>query len=180
MELLGINNIIADSLIISVLLLGCGWVMHFIVWRVKIPEAYPLWIPGIFLTTFFCYAFLYFYLSPLAFSQKCLWLSFVVIPYGLMAVAYFMAYAGIIEYSPSVEILLEIRSHMPQGVDINNIKVKTLPEDMLIDLRLKHLVDSGMVHKFKSTYQITPKGIRFKKILIWYRKILFVNFAGQG
>ena len=107
-------------------------------------------------------------------------IALVVVPYGLMAMTYFMAYTGIIEYSPSAEILFEVERHMPDGVERANLRVRTLPEEMLTGLRIKHLLDSGLIVEKNRVYRATAKGRRFGALLAWYRRCLWIVKSGEG
>ena len=171
---------ILNSLLTAISLLIIGWLIHFLIWRIKRPKAYPYWIPAIFIVTFLGYLTYLFINQGLHSLNGFYWVMLVLLPYGLMSITYFMAYAGVIEYSPSVEILLEIKKHMPEGIEKSKLVVTALPEDMLTNLRVKHLLESGMVERVGDQYQITTRGNKFKKILMNYRKLLGLHFPGEG
>lgn len=171
---------ILQSLVTAIILLGIGWLVHFLVWRIKRPEAYPYWIPAIFIATFIGYIIYLVINQSIDSLNDVYWVLLVLLPYGLMSVTYFMAYAGVIEYSPSVEILLEIKKHMPEGIKRSELVVTTLPEDMLTNLRVAHLLESGMVEKVGEQYQMTNRGNAFKKLLVTYRRLLNLHFPGEG
>lgn len=170
---------LAFALLTAFLLLCVAWFCHFIIWRVHIPVAYPYWIVSIFAMVFIAYSCYNLYQID-QLNNVILWLLAVAIPYAMAGGAYLMVYAGINEYSPSVEILLEIKKYMPQGVLIREFSVKTLPETMLTGLRLQHLLDGKMIAKINNQYVITPKGNRYASIVYWYRKCLWIDFPGKG
>jgi hypothetical protein len=171
---------LANALLTALILLAIAWFIHFLIWKIYIPVAYPYWIIAIFFVTFLIYCFYYLHNANSPFYIQLLWLVACLIPYGLIGSAYLMVYAGIIEYSPSVEILLEVKSHMPSGVPIEQLKVKTLPETMLTGLRIQHLLDGNMIIKNGDLYSTTPKGSGYARFIAFYRKMLFVRFPGEG
>ena len=173
-------SIILKALLTAISLLGLGWLIHFLIWRIKRPEAYPYWIPAIFIATFLGYLSYLYFNGRLNSLNDYYWILLVLLPYGLMAITYFMAYAGVIEYSPSVEILLEIKKHMPGGIKKSELVVTTLPEDMLTNLRVAHLLESKMIERLGDQYQITNRGNKFKRLLMTYRKLLGLHFPGEG
>lgn len=174
-------SLICFSLLTAIGLLAIAWLIHFGIWRIRVPTAYPYWIPAIFLSVFVIYcAVVISAADHSSMSSVVFRIALVVVPYGLMAMTYFMAYAGIIEYSPSVEILLEIESHMPDGVERTKLKVRTLPEEMLTGLRIKHLLDSGLIVEKNGMYEVTVKGCRFGTILARYRRCLWIFNQGEG
>ena len=75
---------------------------------------------------------------------------------------------------------MEIKKHMPGGIKKSELVVTTLPEDMLTNLRVAHLLESGMIDRVGDQYQITNRGNRFKKLLMTYRKLLGLHFPGEG
>ena len=171
---------LGNALFTAIILLFVAWFFHFFIWRIRIPVAYPYWIVTIFMSTYVAYG-AYFLLShdgPLI--SGLAWLFIVLIPYSLIGGAYLMVYAGINEYSMSVEILLEIKKYMPKGVSLKEFEVKTLPESKLTGLRLQHLLDGGMISKVNDQYAITLKGEHYANLAYWYRKFLWINFPGGG
>jgi len=171
---------LGNALFTTLFLLMLAWFIHFLIWKVHIPVAYPYWIIAIFFCTFISYCIYFFWTASGSLSEQLFWLASCLVPYGLIGSAYLMIYAGIIEYSPSVEILLEVKNHMPLGVPIEQLEVKTLPEKMLTGLRIEHLLDGRMIIKNGDFYITTPKGARYARFIAWYRNMLFVRFPGEG
>lgn len=171
---------LGNALFTTILLLALAWFIHFLIWKVYIPVAYPYWIIAIFFCTFMGYCLFYLWTSSAPFSTQLFWLVACLVPYGLIGSAYLMIYAGIIEYSPSVEILLEVKNHMPLGVPVEQLEIKTLPESKLTGLRIKHLLDGQMIIKQNGLYTTTAKGERYVRFIAWYRNMLFVRFPGEG
>lgn len=174
-------SLVSSALLTAIGLLAIAWLIHFGIWKIRVPTAYPYWIPGIFLFVFVVYCALVLGAADYSRTSNVAFLiALVVVPYGLMAMTYFMAYAGIIEYSPSMEILLEIESHMPDGIERAHLKVRTLPEEMLTGLRIKHLLDAGLIVETNEMYQATAKGRRFGTLLARYRSFFWICSPGEG
>ena len=171
---------LGNALLTAFILLVTAWFIHFLIWKIRIPVAYPYWIIAIFFLTFLAYGIFYVFTSSAPVFIQFLWLLACLTPYGLIGCAYLMIYAGIIEYSPSVEILLEIKKHMPAGINTSELVVKTLPEEMLTDLRIQHLLDANMISYQNGMLSTTAKGQRYAKFIAGYRALLFIRYPGEG
>ena len=171
---------LGNALLTAFILLVTAWFIHFLIWKIRIPVAYPYWIITIFFLTYLAYGIFYVFTSSEPVFIQFLWLLACLTPYGLIGCAYLMIYAGIIEYSPSVEILLEIKKYMPGGINTNELVIKTLPEEMLTDLRIEHLLDANMISYQNDMLITTPKGHKYAQFVARYRQILFIRFPGEG
>ena len=171
---------LGKALLTAFILLVTAWFIHFLIWKIRIPVAYPYWIIAIFFLTYLAYGIFYVFTSSEPVFIQFLWLLACLTPYGLIGCAYLMIYAGIIEYSPSVEILLEIKKYMPGGINTNELVIKTLPEEMLTDLRIEHLLDANMISYQNDMLITTPKGHKYAQFVARYRQILFIRFPGEG
>ena len=93
---------------------------------------------------------------------------------------YTCGYAGITEYSPSAEVLLAVREHMPEGVPAESLRVKSFTEYSLTGKRIDHLVGSGMATIEGGQVRLTKLGRMAVGVSRCYRVFLGVDPIGRG
>ena len=110
------------ALILVVVWLGLSFLVHVVAWRLLHPTRYLVWLPMIFLIV-----------PTIAYWIATDWLTsngFVVpmgeflaaiLLYGVIATCYTGGYAGVVEYSPSAEIL-RVVSEAPAGIRIEDMQ----------------------------------------------------------
>lgn len=169
------------ALLFALTLFLVSWFVHLIIWRIHRPVSYPIWLPIIFsfvpiifislLVLFLWYNTSFSYLMPILLSLPL---------YIVLSACYMGGYAGIIEYSPSAEILKAINELMPTGMPVDNLDAETLTEEALTGKRFRHLVDSGCASQEGDKLRLTAKGARFVVFCLFYRKLLFLSGEPRG
>jgi hypothetical protein len=159
-----------------------GWILHLIIWRIKRPQAYPVFLPIIFLaglaTALVSFAQVF---GGLPLNEDLVATATACLEHALLTGGYLMGYAGIIEYSPSAEILYEISRHGPAGVVEGELHVTTLSDELLIDKRLGHLMATGFVRlDGVGNYSLSPAATRIVQFFIGYRRLMSEPPFGQG
>ncbi|MDD5692764.1 MAG: hypothetical protein PHP10_06290 [Candidatus Omnitrophica bacterium] len=91
-----------------------------------------------------------------------------------LSICYLITYSAIEADSPSLVIVLEVARRGKEGLAAGQLK-ESLGNDLLIEPRLKDLVESGLVDLKGPTYKINAKGRLFLVPFILYR-----NFLGLG
>lgn len=177
----GADIILGSALTTAVGLFFIAWCVHLIVWRVRRPVAYPLWLPVIFaITPVFC-VLLFWSAVPVDMRQQALLCLVFALPvYAVLSACYMGGYAGIIEYSPSAEILKAVRGRMPKGIAADRLEVPTLSEEALTGKRIRHLLDSKCAVRKADEITLTAKGVRYVKLSLFYRQLLFLRGEPQG
>lgn len=156
-----------------------SWVVHWLVWNIKRPEAYPIVLPLIFLLCPFGLVGLM-VLTGLDnfFDITLIFILAVIIPYLGLCLGYVMGYAGIIEYSPSAEILTEVQNF--PGLKRKDLQVESLSEYLITGKRIEHLLAAGLIRRQGDTLSITQKGIVLNKFLISIRRLMGAEDFGHG
>jgi len=159
------------------------WLIHVAIWRIRRPAAYPLWLPLIF------YALpLLVVLVVISAGGQPLLLSRVdgfsiaaaALLHVVISLSYMCGYAGVIEYSPSAEILRAVRTHMPQGVPLEALRVDSLTDEFLVGKRIRHLRSSRLVRSDATGFRLTGAGEAVVTACRWYRAVLGVTGHGRG
>jgi len=174
------NGTVSFGLLLGLVSFVLGWILHFIIWRIKRPEAYPIWVPLILFlglavaTTVYLTNF-----GSATFTENVEVLASALLLHAVLTVGYMMGYAGIIEYSPSAEVLYAVASY-PDGVSESELNVPTVTDEFLVGKRLSHLVSAGMVREHNDRFSIEPVGRFIVKFTIVYRRMLFEQPFGEG
>ena len=174
------NCTISSGLLLGVGSFVFGWILHFIIWRINRPEAYPIWLPLILFSAYGLVAAVY--LTNFAggtSSENVEVLVGALLLQAVLTVGYMMGYAGIIEYSPSAEVLYAVASNA-DGVNESDLNVTSLTDEFLVGKRLQHLVSTGFVREDKDRFSIEPIGRFIVKFTIVYRRMLFEPPFGEG
>lgn len=171
---------------VTALFLGLGiftscWLLHVIVWHVRRPDAYPIWLPIIFLLTPAVAAFAtarFGVALPIALDLPTVLAAFLL--HSAIAACYMGGYAGIIEYSPSAEILRVVQNHMPHGIAPEALNVTSLSEQALTGKRIMHLTESRMAVSENGSLKVTPRGHVIVAICGAYRAIFGLKQEAKG
>lgn len=172
---------IAVALCLGLGVFAASWLLHFVIWRIYRPEAYPIWLPIIFL------------FIPTA-SAMALGGSEIIMPFhwtpetvvaafflhSAIASCYMAGYAGIVEYSPSAEILRTVKNAMPQGIDPEFLNVSTLSEEALTGKRIRHLIQSRMAVTENGALRLTSRGQAIVALCRTYRVIFGLKQEANG
>ena len=169
----------------TALFIGVGtfvycWLLHFVFWRIHRPEAYPIWLPAIFfggpLVTMLWFALISSDLPRVDVST--------VVAAGMLHLVisscYICSYAGIVEYSPSAEILRVVQSHMPDGIELESLKVTSLSEEALTGKRIRHLHVAGMTEDSYGILRLSTRGRLVVALCHTYRRVFGLTEEARG
>jgi hypothetical protein len=170
---------------VTALLLGLGlfaacWILHLVIWRIHRPHAYPIWLPVLFLVV-----------PALAFAVALAAgvqlppvggpsLAAGLLVHVSLSACYMGSYAGIIEYSPSAEILRVVRGSMPQGLPVASLDVTSLSEAALTGKRIRHLRTSNMVRDDGNVIRLSRRGEMVVCVCKLMRKLWALEVEGPG
>lgn len=159
------------------------WLIHVAIWRVRRPAAYPVWLPIIF----FVLPLLAILGTILAGAQRPILsrldgfgLLTGALLHIVLSLSYMCGYAGVIEYSPSAEILRVVRGQMPQGVRLEALQVDSLTDEALIGKRISHLRSSRLVRSEEGGLRLTGWGEALVTACQLYRALLGIRGYGNG
>lgn len=97
--------------------------------------------------------------------------------YTSLTLAYIVTYSAIEVDSPSLVIVLHIAKSGPKGLDRLALS-SIMNNDNLVLPRIKDLVDDKMAYLDNGIYRLTPKGIFWANIFIFFRRVLNVPMGG--
>jgi hypothetical protein len=156
------------------------WLVHFVIWRIRRPEAYPVWLPIIFyLVPAITGVLMAVFGSPIALPTAPSIFAGTLL-HAVISACYMGGYAGIIEYSPSAEVLRVVRAAGPEGLLADALKVNTLSEAALTGKRIRHLATSGMAETHDGTMKLSPRGNLIVGICLVYRRLFNLTSDARG
>ncbi len=164
-------------------LFSACWLVHVAIWRVRRPGAYLVWLPVIFFALPLLAV-----LGMIAAGGQDPILSRVdafsllagALLHIVLALSYLCGYAGVIEYSPSAEILRVVRDQMPQGVPLEALRVDSLTDEFLTGKRISHLRHSRLVRSDESGLRLTGAGEALVAGCQLYRAVFGIRGSGKG
>lgn len=168
----------ADILLKSFLLFGFCQILHIILWRIKKPRIYPLWLFNVFITLPLCLFFLYCALklaltgsTGFSLGDWLILFSIFLCHAGLSGI-YAHYFPIIIIHSPSLEILKIVGSQMPQGATYQDIYNKFFRNKQVLEPRFNNLIKSGVIYEKNGMLFVSPKGKKIAKLGVLYRNIV--------
>jgi hypothetical protein len=178
-----------NSLLLAFVLMFSAGLAHLIIWRIRRPLAYLFWLPAIFIATPIAIVLILMIIAAqdpgqgftvevfsLAYNQPWSVIAGLLLYFSISA-CYTGGYAGIVEYSPSAEILQEVERHMPEGIMPELLEVSSLSEQALTGKRIHHLVASGLVAEIKNKLRLTSSGKRITSFWKLYRKVFGIKLG---
>ncbi|TAM36228.1 hypothetical protein EPN54_05715 [bacterium] len=157
-------------LISGSLLFAIAFLLHLAVWRLHYPRN-PI---KTLILLFGATALLGIIFLVLCASYTAVQCAHIVLFFFSLFICYLITYSAIEADSPSLVIVLRVAKFGKEGLPSEHIK-ESLGNDLLIEPRLKDLVESGLVDLSGSTYKINEKG---RLLLLPF--VIYRNFLGLG
>jgi hypothetical protein len=151
-----------EVLVDGVAVFACSLAIHVIVWRVRQPESYRVWLP----------------ILVVIFGPFAAGVAWLLVPTGLDAAAvlllhatlsavYIIGYTLVSAFSPSVE-LLKLLDRTPEGIPTSSLRLPFLAGALTGD-RIDNLTDAGLVRRAGTHLELGPRGARLAKLVLLYR-----------
>lgn len=156
-----------------------AFTLHILIWRVKRPKNTAkalimlfnsILIFGIIVLLWLSYNYPNLSILPGAFISYL----YITLLFHSLFVSYLLSYPAIEADSPSLVITTRIAQAGQTGLSREKIK-ELLKDDLLVEPRLKDLINAGLIDLNNSVYKINTKGVFFIQPFIIYR-----NFLGLG
>jgi len=160
-----------------------AFLVHLILWKVRLPKRQTKAILQIFFSVLFM-GIIVLWNMP---NDSALW--GITPPSGLpeyihislffisLTLAYMITYSAIEADSPSLVIVTTIANAGQNGLDKQKFD-ELMNDDILVKPRIRDLLLNKMVEMAEDRYILTSKGVLFARIFIVYRKIMNVSRKG--
>ena len=166
-----------NILFYGICLILAALLIHFIIWRIHLPQNQTKALIKIFFGTLavgilvlwkFADYVLFFGISAPTEIYEYLHLSFFFIS---LTLAYITTYSALEVDSPSLLIVMDIAEVGSGGLDNNSLKQK-LNDDLLLVPRINDLISGKLAYLDGEVYRLTRKGSYIARTFAAYRKLL--------
>ena len=160
-----------------------AFILHFVIWKVRIPKRqikalllifYSTLIAGLMIVKqdYFTIPFMNVYAPSSLFEYIHISLLFISITF-----VYIELYSTLETGSPSLIIITNIAKAGPEGLDKELLErsMDLLINNKLIEDRLRCIIRDNMVYIDERKFMLTCKGNLFIRVLIFYRKLLKIT-----
>jgi hypothetical protein len=160
-----------------------AFLLHLMLWKIRVPKRQTKAILQIFLAVLFI-GIIILWNMP---NDSVLWQ--IALPVGLLEyihivlffislkLAYMITYSAIEADSPSLVIMMAIANAEPKGLEKKDFD-ELMTDDKLVKPRIKDILLNKMAEIVGDKYVLTPKGAVFVGIFIIYRKIMKISRKG--
>ena len=156
-----------------------AFLLHWIIWRIKIPRRQSAALLAILLGTLPVGLAAVVYvpalqpLGPLGFWQ-CL---HIAIFHVMMSLGYVVVYSALEERSPSMSLLTFVADAGPQGRTLQELRL-VLADARPVESRLQAMVRDHMVIETQTNYRLTAKGRVWAQIFACWLRLMGASRGG--
>jgi hypothetical protein len=152
-----------------------GLALHVVIWRVKRPESYRIWLP--LLVVIFLVA------APAAAwkftrTTTVAELAAVLLLHGALSCVYIIGYTLVSSFSPSIEVL-RLLERTPSGLRREEIRLGYL-DSALGGNRVVTLVHDGMIHADGDRVRLGSGGRVLAALVLLYRHTIGLPDGAGG
>lgn len=153
-----------------------AFILHLIVWRIRLPQRQIKTLLQIFFATLLAGIAGLWY-SPLSFTlfnlttPGSLWeYLHICLFFVSFTLAYMITYSALEADSPSLVMVMSISNAEPEGLDKERFE-QLLSDETLVMPRIKDVLLDRMVYMDGNIYRLTNKGAMMARLFIFYRKL---------
>lgn len=155
-------------------LAGLAFVIHLIVWRIRVPKRQTKTLLQIFFAVLIL-GLLVLQNTPsaLGFSPLDSFAEYLHISLFFISItlAYMITYSALEADSPSLVMIMTIARAGSDGLSKEAFE-HSMNDDLLVKPRIRDLILDQMAYLEGDKYRVTVKGALFARIFIFYRKLL--------
>jgi len=151
-----------------------AFLIHLIIWRIKIPKAQTKTLIRIYFGTLVIVFFSF--LTEQIIDKNVLPISFlelfhIFLLYTSLVLAYLTTYSALEVDSPSLIMVTSVANAGLNGLTKSDFN-KLMTDDVLIKPRIRDLTRDNLAYVCNGKYRLTKAGFYFIQIFITYRKLL--------
>lgn len=164
-------------LILGLILFFTAFILQLIIWKIRIPKRQIKVLLGIFFGTLFT-GLLVLKVSPYLIPGLGIYAPkypleylHISISFISLTLAYMITYSAIEADSPSLVMIRAVAKAGSGGLDKKEFE-KTMNDDLLVIPRVRDLFNDKMAYMEGDKYRLTPKGVMFARLFVFYRNLL--------
>jgi hypothetical protein len=166
-----------NILIAGIFLLLMAFILHLLIWKVRIPDNpiktitilfTSILLGGIFVLRYASLSNLIFESAALLSFSECLHVTLIFM--SLLSVYYFV-YGALTDESPSMFTMLNVAGMDEEGLSENELN-ELITDDLFIRPRMDYLVDEKMVCLQEEKYRLGSKGKNFIGMINFFQNLM--------
>jgi len=166
---------VIEVLIESAALFAACLLLHVIIWRVKRPESYRVWLPMLVVIFLIAGPVLVWKVTRTTAIEELL---AVLLLHGALSVVYIIGYTLVSSFSPSIEIL-RLLERSPSGLRREDMRLDYL-DKALGGNRVVTLVHDGMIHADGDRVVLGSGGRVLATLVLLYRHTIGLPDGAGG
>lgn len=167
------------SLALSFILLATAFMLHVVVWRVRLPTRPYLWLLVVFLAIgpALVLAVLVTFGSSLPRRPNEWEIAAALLCHGALSLAYIVTYTAIEQDSATLTIALYLARATSNGRSEEDIRA-LFDDEFVVGARLTSLVDTGYLELRDDRLRITDKGRKVARLYGLVRRVYRLQVGG--
>jgi hypothetical protein len=166
---------VSEAIVEAAMLFVSALALHVVIWRVKRPETYRVWLPLLVVIFLVAAPLIGWKLTRTATVPEFL---AVLLLHGAVSCVYIIGYTLISSFSPSIEILRLLERH-GSGLRREEIKLGYL-DQALGGNRVVTLVNDGMIHADGDRVRLGSSGRLIATLVLFYRHLIGMPDGAGG
>jgi Ca2+/Na+ antiporter len=163
-------------LIYGVVLFIAAFCVHFVFWRIRLPQDQTKTLMIIFLGVLILGLALALITGFIEKGNLTGYL-YLCLFYLNLTVAYLLTYSAVYAQSPTLLIVAKVAKAKSGGLPKEELE-KEFTDESLVKPRIKDLYNESFIHLDAGKYKLTMKGKLFIGIFIFYRRLLGAPLGG--
>lgn len=164
-------------LLTAILALFLSWILHFVLWRVRLPKAQLKTLLIIFLLVWAAVVVAV-CLSEAALSGV-LWILYFSLIYWSAALCYVITYSAMEGDSPTLSLTRHLHRRGEEGVSHEEIE-EFFRQRPFVGARVKALVTDNVFIEEEGGYRLSPGSYVFFRVILGYRRVVFGPIKSGG
>lgn len=166
-----------NYLLTAILALFLAWILHLVLWRVRLPKAQLKTLLMIFLSVWVA-AVVALLLSGAALSGVFGFLYFSLI-YWSAALCYVITYSAMEGDSPTLSLTRHLHRRGEEGVSHEEME-DFFRQRPFVGARVKALVTDDVFIEEEGGYRLSPGSYLFFRVILGYRRVVFGPIKSGG
>jgi hypothetical protein len=164
-------------LLTAILALFLAWILHFVLWRVRLPKAQLKTLLIIFLLVWAAVVVAV-CLSEAALSGV-LWILYFSLIYWSAALCYVITYSAMEGDSPTLSLTRHLHRMGDEGVPHKEIE-EFFRQRPFVSARVRTLVTDNVFIEEEGGYRLSPGRYLFFRVILGYRRVVFGPIKSGG
>jgi len=151
--------------LVSTALLALAWVIHLVIWRVRLPRRHIATLLVVFAAVFAGWL-----VAGLSTAISCVEHFQIAMLYGSAALSYVITYSAIEGDSPTLSLMQALAKMGDEGLSDSSLDA-FVAQRPFVKARIAALIQSGLVREENGSYVLDGKPSLFFRLILGFRKL---------